>query len=116
MCIRDSLVGDSMDIDGNGIMQLDNEEMNINLTISTIKNLSNILSKIPIVGYLVLGDDGKISTNLTLNGTFSDPKTSVSLAEDVISAPFKILRRVFTPIDLIVDEIKSEIKDDDYRK
>ena len=110
------LVGDSMDIDGNGIMQLDNEEMNINLTISTIKNLSNILSKIPIVGYLVLGDDGKISTNLTLNGTFSDPKTSVSLAEDVISAPFKILRRVFTPIDLIVDEIKSEIKDDDYRK
>lgn len=110
------LIGDSMDIDGNGIMQLDNKEMNINLKISTIKNLSNILSKIPIVGYLVLGDEGKISTNLTLNGTLENPKTEISLAEDVITAPFNILRRIFTPIDLMVDEIKNEIKDDNYRK
>ncbi|WP_104697623.1 MULTISPECIES: DUF3971 domain-containing protein [unclassified Helicobacter] len=110
------LVGDSMDIDGNGIVQLDNKEMNINLKISTIKNFSNILSKIPIVGYLVLGDEGKISTNLTLNGTLENPKTEISLAEDVITAPFNILRRIFTPIDLMVDEIKNEIKDDSYRK
>lgn len=110
------LIGDSMDIDGNGIIQLSNKEVNVNLEISTIKNFSNILSKIPIVGYLILGDEGKISTNLTINGTLDNPKTSVSLAEDVITAPFNILRRIFTPIDLMVDEIKNEIKDDDYRK
>lgn len=110
------LIGDSMDVDGNGVIQLDSKEINANLKISTIKNLSSILSKIPIVGFLVLGEGGKISTNVTLNGTIEDPKTSVSLAEDIITAPFKILRRVFTPIDVIVDEIKTEMKDEEYRK
>ncbi len=110
------LIGDSMDVDGNGVIQLDNKEINANLKISTIKNLSSILSKIPIVGFLVLGEGGKISTNVTLNGTIEDPKTSVSLAEDIITAPFKILRRIFTPIDVIVDEIKTEMKDEEYRK
>lgn len=110
------LIGDSMDIDGNGVVQLDSKEMNINLVISTIKNLSNILSKIPIIGYLALGSDGKISTNVSLNGTLDNPKTSVSLAEDVVTAPFRILRRVFDPLNLMVDEIKNEIKDDKYRQ
>lgn len=111
-----ALVGESMDVDGNGVVQLNNQEMNISLTVSTIKNLSSILSKIPIFGYLILGEGGKISTNFTLNGTIENPKTSVSLAEDIVTAPFKILRRVFTPIDAIVDEIKSEMKDEEYHK
>lgn len=110
------LVGDTMDIDGNGIMQLNNKEMNINLEISTIKNFSSILSKIPIIGYLALGSDGKISTNVSLNGTLENPKTSISLAEDVVTAPFKILRRAFQPLNLIVDEIKNEIKEEKYRQ
>ncbi|PAF45132.1 DUF3971 domain-containing protein [Helicobacter sp. 11S02596-1] len=105
-----NLIGQSMDIDGNGIIELGSDEINMNLTISTIKNLSNIINKIPVVGYLILGDEGKISTNIIVNGTLEKPKTEITLAEDTIKAPFNILRRVFTPIDIIVDEIKNEMK------
>ncbi|WP_180675692.1 AsmA-like C-terminal domain-containing protein [Helicobacter sp. 11S03491-1] len=105
-----NLIGSSMDINGNGIVELGSDEINMNLTISTIKNLSNILNKIPIVGYLILGDEGKISTNVIVNGTLENPKTQITLAQDAIKAPFNILRRVFTPIDIIVDEIKKEMK------
>ena len=110
------LIGESMDVDGNGIIQLNNKEINANLKISTIKNLSSILSKIPIIGYLTLGDEGKISTNVAISGTIENPKTNVSLAEDVITAPFHILRRIFKPIDVIMEEIKEETKNEDYRK
>lgn len=106
-----NLIGTSIDVDGNGIIESDTDEINMNLKISTIKNLSNILNKIPIFGYLILGNEGKISTNVIVNGTLKDPKTQVSLAEDAIKAPFNILRRAFTPIDIIIDEVKKEMNE-----
>lgn len=107
---RINFIGSSMDIDGNGIIEKKSEEININLSISTVKNLSNIINKIPIVGYLILGKEGKISTNLIINGTVQNPKVQVTLAQDTITAPFNILRRIFTPIDIIVDEIIKETR------
>lgn len=91
------LVGETIDISGGGIVALDTEELNVSLTISTIKGLSEALSKIPIVGYLLLGKEGKISTNLILKGTLQNPKSEVTLAEDILSAPFKIIQRIFVP-------------------
>ncbi|PAF46842.1 hypothetical protein BKH46_06405 [Helicobacter sp. 12S02634-8] len=107
---RIDLIGQSMDILGNGIIELGSDEINMNLSISTIKNFSNIINKIPVVGYLILGKEGKISTNVIINGTLENPQTKITLAEDAIKAPFNILRRVFTPIDIIVNEIKNEMK------
>ncbi|MDO7252612.1 AsmA-like C-terminal domain-containing protein [Helicobacter cappadocius] len=108
---RIDLIGTSMDVSGNGIIESDTDEINMNLKISTIKNFSNILNKIPIFGYLILGKEGKISTNVIVNGTLKDPKTQVSLAEDAIKAPFNILRRAFTPIDIIINEVKKEMNE-----
>ncbi len=111
-----ALIGDSMDINGNGLINLAKSDINVSLNIQTIKNLSSILSKIPIVGYLILGDSGKISTNAILTGKLSDPDVNISLARDVVNAPFNILRRVFSPIGLIVRGIQNEIEDEDYRR
>lgn len=107
---RISFVGSSMDIEGNGIVEQKSDEINMNLSISTVKNLSNIINKIPVVGYLILGKEGKISTNLIVNGTLQNPKIQVTLAQDTITAPFNILKRVFRPIDIIVDEIIKEMR------
>lgn len=101
------LVGDSMDINGVGIIDIDSKETSINLNISTIKSISNILNKIPVAGYLILGKEGKISTNLNLSGKYTDPKVNITLVGDIIKAPFNIFRRVFTTIDILVDSIKE---------
>ncbi|AFI05296.1 DUF3971 domain-containing protein [Helicobacter cetorum] len=105
-----NLIGKTLDIAGNGIIELDTNKIDLNLEVSTIKALSNVLNKIPIVGYLILGKEGKITTNVNVKGTLDKPKTQVTLAADIIQAPFKILRRIFTPIDIIVDEIKKNIE------
>lgn len=81
--------------------------MNVNLNISTIKNLSKFINKIPIIGYLILGREGQISTNLILSGKYSDPKVNITLAADIIKAPFNILRRVF-PVEMLVNSSKDE--------
>ncbi|NHA63782.1 DUF3971 domain-containing protein [Helicobacter pylori] len=104
------LVGKTLDIAGNGIIELDKNKLDLNLEVSTIKALSNVLNKIPIVGYLILGKEGKVTTNVNVKGTLDNPKTKVTLASDIIQAPFKILRRIFTPIDIIVDEVKKNIE------
>ncbi len=105
-----NLIGKTLDVAGNGVIELDTNKLDLNLEVSTIKALSNVLSKIPIVGYLILGKEGKVTTNVNVKGTLDNPKTKVTLAADIIQAPFKILRRIFTPIDIIVDEVKKNIE------
>lgn len=106
------MLGNSMDINGQGIIDIDTQEMNINLGISTIKNLSKFINKIPIIGYLILGREGQISTNLILTGKYVDPKVNITLATDIIKAPFNILKRVFPIEDMMIE--KNEVQDTDY--
>ena len=101
------LLGSSMDINGQGIIDIDTQEMNVSLNISTIKNLSKFINRIPIIGYLILGREGQISTNLILSGKYSNPKVNITLAADIIKAPFNILKRIF-PIEMLENVTKNE--------
>ncbi|RDU58422.1 AsmA-like C-terminal domain-containing protein [Helicobacter sp. MIT 99-5507] len=100
--------GSSVDIEGAGVIDLVQEDINLQLSISTMKSLSSILNKIPIFGYLLLGDDGKITTEVAVTGKIDDPKTELSLLEDTAKAPVNILKRIFSPFQLLVDELKKE--------
>lgn len=102
--------GSSVDITGNGVVDLSTQDLNIRLELSTIKSLSSILNKIPIIGFLLLGEDGKITTDLTIKGTLQSPQTEISLLEDTAKAPINILKRVFSPFQILIDELKKENK------
>ncbi len=102
--------GSSVDITGNGVMDLKTHDLNVRLELSTIKSLSSILNKIPIIGFLLLGEDGKITTDLTIKGTLESPQTEISLLEDTAKAPINILKRVFSPFQVLIDELKKENK------
>ena len=102
--------GSSVDITGNGVVDLKTQELNVRLELSTIKSLSSILNKIPIIGFLLLGEDGKITTDLTITGTLKSPKTEISLLEDAAKTPLNILKRVFSPFQILIDELQKENK------
>lgn len=103
-----AIEGSSVDIAGSGVVDLKSQDLNIRLELSTIKSLSSILNKIPIVGFLLLGDDGKITTDLTITGTLENPQTELSLLEDAAKTPLNILQRVFSPFQLLIDELQKE--------
>lgn len=107
---RVDIKGSSVDISGNGVVDLKTHDLNVRLELSTIKSLSSILNKIPIIGFLLLGEDGKITTDLTITGTIESPQTEISLLEDTAKAPINILKRVFSPFQILIDELKKENK------
>ena len=102
--------GSSVDIEGNGIIDLTKKDVNMDLKLSTMKSLSSILNKIPIIGYLILGSDGKITTDLRVTGPIDDPKTNISLLQDTVNAPVNILKRIFEPFKVLSDELKNDKK------
>ncbi len=102
--------GSSIDIEGEGVIDLSTQELNIDLSLSTMKSLSSILSNIPIIGYLLLGDDGKITTKLAITGKLDDPQTDLSLLEDAASIPLNTIERIFSPFQTLVEELKKESK------
>lgn len=100
------LQGDNTDIIGEGNINFKTKKLDLLLNINTIKGLSNIISKIPIVGYLLL-DDGSIGTTLKIGGTIDDPKLETNLGEDVVSYPIGVLERIIKlPMGFFEDDEK----------
>jgi len=73
----------------------DTNNNNIDLTLNLKTDLGSNLSKIPLVGYIIL--DGKnISTTLKVTGKLNDPVVKTMIAKDMIVAPLNIIKRTLT--------------------
>lgn len=88
-----NLEGKSINFQGDGIVDLNSNRINMNVTLTTFKNISNILNKIPVAGYILLGKKGNISTKLKIEGSLIKPKISTNIAKETIKAPLNILKR-----------------------
>ena len=94
--------GTSINSEGFGLVNLANDEIEFQTRLATLKSLGNIVNSIPIVGYIILGEDGTFSTNVEIKGTLSDPKSQSTVAKDTIRAPFGVIERVIkTPLRLL---------------
>jgi len=73
----------------------------IDLVLNLKTDLGSNLSKVPLVGYIIL--DGKnISTTLKVTGNLNDPTVNTMLAKDIVVAPLNIIKRALTlPYELI---------------
>ncbi|WP_281951015.1 AsmA-like C-terminal domain-containing protein [Nitrosophilus kaiyonis] len=85
--------GKSVNIEGVGIINLKENTINMILKLQTLKKVTDIIKKIPIAGYIILGKEGKISTVLKLEGDLIKPKISTKLPEETIKAPINIIKR-----------------------
>ncbi|EFX42499.1 hypothetical protein HSUHS5_0027 [Helicobacter suis HS5] len=109
------LIGTTLDVDGSGILELSNRKLDMSLNLSTIKGFANVINKIPILNYLILGKNRKISTHVNLSGNLDNLNAKITLGKDIVRAPFKILRRIFAPIDIIISEIKKGMRNESPR-
>lgn len=88
--------GQSADIYGYGNIDLAANEIKMQIEISLLKSATSVLSKIPIVNHIILGDDDRISTVLDVSGSLSDPKYSTSVTKDILSTPFNLIKNTIT--------------------
>ena len=88
-----------MDIVGRGEVSFPKD--NIDLTLNLKTDLGSSVNKIPVVGYILLGND-TVSTSLSIKGKLSDPKVKSLIAKDIIVAPLNIIKRtLYTPFNLL---------------
>ena len=93
---------DSKEIDilGGGVADLDKDKIDVTLNLKT--DLGSSISKIPLVGYILLGEDNTISTTMKITGKLSNPDVKSLLAKDIAVAPINIVKRaLLLPYDLI---------------
>ncbi len=83
-----------MKIIGNGITDYPNNTVDMNMTFKT--DLGSSISKIPLVGYLILGEDGSIATSFKVTGELDDPEVETQTVQDIVVAPFNIIKRAVT--------------------
>lgn len=83
-----------MKIVGTGITDYPNNAIDMNMTFKT--DLGTTVSKIPLVGYLLLGKDGSIATAFKVTGKLDDPTVKTQTVQDVVTAPFHIIKRALT--------------------
>ena len=79
-----------IDILGKGTVDLKNSFIDLILNLKT--DLGSDLAKVPLVGYVILGQDS-ISTTLSIKGDLANPKVKSLIAKDIIVAPLNIIKR-----------------------
>lgn len=89
------LQGYSIDLDGAGYIDLNADEIYLELKISTLKSISQIIDYIPLVNFIVLGDDGTISISVSIRGKLSDPKVHTNVLGETVLSPFNMIKRLF---------------------
>lgn len=80
-----------MDFAGQGLIDYNKGTMKMQLSVKT--QAGDNIRKIPLVGYILVGDDQSVLTTVDVTGPIDDPKISSTIAKDIIIAPFNILKR-----------------------
>jgi len=100
--------GKSTDIIGNGTLNSKTNDINMTLQLSVLKSLSSVINKIPVLNYIILGEDGKLYTTLNVTGTLDRPQIKTNVISNTIMSPLNIIKRVIqAPFS---GKVKSVIK------
>ncbi len=95
-----------VDIIGEGVASIKNNTIDLDLNLKT--DLGSKVSKIPIVGYILMGKES-MSTSLTVKGPLDNPKIDTQVAKSIIQAPFNIIKRtLLLPFELFKRDDKDK--------
>ena len=90
---------------GKGKVSIKKNKIDLDLNLKT--DLGSSISKIPLVGYILLGDD-TISVSLKVDGKLDNPKVKTKLVQDIVVAPLNIIKRtILLPYNLITGKHKK---------
>ncbi len=84
---------DTRELDFTGQGRIDYNRDRIDLTLNVKTQAGENVRKIPVVGYILVGDDKSVMTTFKIEGPIENPKITNTIVRDIIVAPFNILKR-----------------------
>ncbi len=104
-----NFTGSSADIAGNGEVDMKSGALNIDLELKYLKDASSIISKIPLLNHIILGENNTISTIIEIRGTTKKPTYSTGVATDVLKTPYNLIKNtLMLPFVIFGDNEESK--------
>ena len=75
---------------------LKTKKIDANVEISFLKDFTKAIRYIPVVGYIIMGEDGEFHTNVLIHGTTDDPILETNTISEATNGITGILNRIFT--------------------
>ena len=88
--------GASATIIGKGEINLKTRTIKINLAIQVARKLGEVIGNIPILGYILMGKDKRMTIGLSVSGNLDKPLVQTSATQDILSLPLQLLERTLT--------------------
>ena len=101
-------VGNGIDFDGYGQVDLNTMILTSNVKLIFLKDYSKIVGAIPVINYVLLGDNNRVETQVDIKGDIEDPEISTNFTKDTITAPVNIGKRILTSPSVLLDFIKEK--------
>jgi len=100
-----NIQGISSNFYGTTLIDLSKKQIDAKLNVVIIQDYSDIVSYIPVAGYILLGKNKNFSYSVDVNGDLTNPNISTNLIKDTTTAPYHILKRlILLPLQLFKDE------------
>ena len=98
--------GAAATIVGKGELDLEKKTIHMNLAIQVARQLGKFIGNLPLVGYIVMGEDKGITVGLKIRGSLDKPEVRTSAAKEILTLPLQILERTIKSPTKIIN--KSE--------
>jgi len=101
----------------NSHLDLETKNVRANVDISFLKDFTKAIRHIPVLGYIIMGDDGELHTSVDITGTIDDPVLETHTVKEATSGVTGVVERVLTlPLQPFqVETSKEEQKEHDKR-
>lgn len=106
-------VGNGIDFDGTGEINLKDLTIDSKIKLIFLKDYSRIVGVIPVVNYVLLGDNNRVETLVNIFGDLNNPKISTNLTKDAFSVPLNIAKRILTSPAKLLEFIQGNSKEDE---
>jgi len=85
--------GKSSTIVGKGELDLKKRTINMNMAIQTAREFGKVVGSIPVLGYILMGEDKSMTAGLKITGSLDKPKVATSATKEILSLPFDLIKR-----------------------
>ena len=101
-------VGNGIDFDGKGKVNLNDMTLTSDIKLVFLKDYSTIVGAIPVVNFVLLGDNNRVETKVNVFGDLANPKISTNLTKDAFSVPMNIVKRILTSPGALLDFVTGK--------
>ncbi len=91
----DGIKVDSKEMDFAGMGSIDYNDNRLSIELSVKTQAGKNIRKLPVVGYILVGDGNSALTTVKIDGPIDNPNVTSTIAKDIVVAPFNLIKRAF---------------------